>query len=40
LAIQQDKDYLSKVIARGKEKARASAAETLALVRNAMGVNY
>jgi tryptophanyl-tRNA synthetase len=40
LAIQQDTDYLSKVIAKGREKARASAAETLALVRNAMGVNY
>jgi tryptophanyl-tRNA synthetase len=40
LAIQQDADYLAKVIATGREKARASASETLAIVRNAMGVNY
>jgi tryptophanyl-tRNA synthetase len=39
-AIQQDKAYISKVIEQGREKARASASETLALVRNAMGVNY
>ena len=40
LAIQDDKEYLAKVIATGREKARASASETLAIVRNAMGVNY
>lgn len=40
VAIQQDKAYLSKVIKQGKEKARASASETLLLVRKAMGVNY
>lgn len=39
-AIQQDKAFLAKVIATGKEKARASASETLKLVREAMGVNY
>jgi len=40
IAIQQDKAYLSKVILQGREKARASASETLKLVREAMGVNY
>lgn len=39
-AIQNDTAYLSKVIAQGKEKARASANATLQLVRNAIGVNY
>lgn len=39
-AIQQDKTYLSKVMKYGREKARASAAGTLQLVRHAMGVNY
>jgi len=40
LAIQHDKTYLSKVIQHGREKARASAGETLKLVREAMGINY
>jgi len=39
-AIQNDSDYLSTVIKSGAEKARASAAETIQLVRNAVGVNY
>ena len=39
-AIENDKAYLSKVIKMGEEKARASAAETLKLVRSAMGLNY
>lgn len=38
-AIQHDKDYLSKVIKTGADKARASAAETLKLVRKAMSLN-
>lgn len=38
--IKNDKAYLSKVITQGAQKARASAAETLKLVRNAMGLNY
>jgi tryptophanyl-tRNA synthetase len=39
-AIQNDKDYLTKVIKQGREKARASADATLQLVRKAVGVNY
>jgi tryptophanyl-tRNA synthetase len=39
-AIQNDKDYLTKVIRQGREKARASADSTLQLVRKAIGVNY
>jgi tryptophanyl-tRNA synthetase len=39
-AIQNDKEYLSKVIRLGKEKARASADATLQLVRKAVGVDY
>lgn len=39
-AIQNDKEYLSKVIRQGKEKARASADATIQLVRKAVGVNY
>jgi len=39
-AIQDDKAYLQKVMQQGKEKARASASETLTLIRQAMGVNY
>jgi tryptophanyl-tRNA synthetase len=38
--IQNDKTYLTKIIKTGAEKARASAAETLKLVRNAMRLNY
>jgi tryptophanyl-tRNA synthetase len=40
ISIQNDKDYLSKIIKMGEEKARASAAKTLQLVRKAMGLNY
>lgn len=39
-AIQNDKAYLSKVILKGKEKARESANATLRLVREMMGVSY
>ncbi len=39
-AMMEDKAYLSKIMQHGKEKARASAAETLQLVRQAVGVNY
>ncbi len=39
-AIQNDKDNLSKIIRQGADKARASASETLQLVRKAVGVNY
>ena len=39
-SIQNDADYLSKIIKLGKEKAHQSAAETLALVRSAVGVKY
>lgn len=38
--IQNDKDYLSKVIKHGADKARAGAVETIKLVRSAVGVNY
>ena len=38
--IQNNKEYLSKIIKLGAEKAHQSAAETLALVRSAVGVNY
>ena len=39
-AIKNDKTYLTKIIKIGEEKARASAAKTLNLVREAMGLNY
>ncbi|HRH48444.1 MAG TPA: tryptophan--tRNA ligase [Panacibacter sp.] len=39
-AIEADKEYLSKVIKTGAEKAVASAKETIGLVRAAVGVNY
>jgi tryptophanyl-tRNA synthetase len=39
-AIQNDHAYLSKVMKQGAEKARASAAETMRMVREAVGVNY
>jgi tryptophanyl-tRNA synthetase len=38
-AIQNDNAYLSKIIRQGADKARASANETLQLVRKAVGVN-
>lgn len=39
-AIMADKEYLAGVMRHGKEKARASADETLQLVRKAVGVHY
>jgi tryptophanyl-tRNA synthetase len=39
-AIENDKAYLTKVIKTGEQKARASASETLKLIRKAMGLNY
>jgi tryptophanyl-tRNA synthetase len=39
-AMLADADYLGKVMKHGKEKARANASETIALVRRAVGVNY
>lgn len=38
--IKNDKAYLSKIIKIGAEKARASAAETLKLIREAISLNY
>ncbi len=38
--IQNDKDYLSKIIKQGEEKARQSARQTLKVVREAMGLNF
>ena len=39
-AIQQDSDYLKKVMIKGAEKARASAKATMEVVRQAIGLNY
>jgi len=39
-ALLADGYYLNKVMQEGKEKARASASETISLVRKAMGVQY
>ncbi|OQP64656.1 tryptophan--tRNA ligase [Niastella vici] len=39
-AIQQDTEYLKKVMIQGAEKARASAQATMQVVRQAMGLNY
>ena len=39
-AIQEDKPYLSKIIQLGADKARASASETIQLVRKAVGIQY
>jgi tryptophanyl-tRNA synthetase len=39
-AIQQDDRYLAEVMEKGAEKARASAAKTMLLVREVMGLNY
>jgi tryptophanyl-tRNA synthetase len=39
-AIQQDSDYLKKVMIQGAEKARASAKATMEVVRQAIGLNY
>ena len=38
--IQHNKPLLSKIIQQGADKARASASETLKLVRQAIGMNY
>jgi tryptophanyl-tRNA synthetase len=38
--IQQDTDYLKKVMVQGAEKARASAKATMEVVRQAIGLNY
>ena len=38
--IQNNKDLLGKIIRQGADKARASASETLKLVRSAIGMNY
>jgi tryptophanyl-tRNA synthetase len=40
LAIKNDKEYLSKIIHQGGEKARASAEATIQIVREAIGINY
>lgn len=40
IAIQNDDAYLQQVMIKGAEKARASAAKTITLVRDAMGLNY
>lgn len=40
VAIRNDPGYLSKIILQGKEKARASADDTLQRVRKAVGINY
>lgn len=40
LDIQNDRSYLQKVMHEGKEKARASASETLRLTRQKMGISY
>jgi tryptophanyl-tRNA synthetase len=39
-AIQQDTNYLKKVMIQGAEKARASAQATMQAVRQAIGLNY
>lgn len=39
-AIQNDKNYLAKIIQHGAEKAKASANKTIQMVRKAVGVNY
>jgi tryptophanyl-tRNA synthetase len=40
LSLQQDKDHLQRVMRQGAEKARESAARTLQLVKESMGLNY
>ncbi len=40
VSIKNDKTYLTKVIKMGEEKARANAAKTLKLVKEAMNLNY
>ena len=38
--LQNNKDLLIKIIRRGADKARASASETLSIVRKAVGMDY
>jgi tryptophanyl-tRNA synthetase len=38
--LQKDTSYLEKVMKQGAEKARASAADTMSIVRKSMGLNY
>ena len=38
--LQEDTSYLEKVMKQGAEKARASAADTMSIVRKSMGLNY
>jgi tryptophanyl-tRNA synthetase len=38
--IMNDHAYLQQVMEKGAEKARASAKETMAIVREAIGLNY
>ena len=40
IAIQEDTDYLKKVMEMGAEKARKSANDTMKVVREVMGLNY
>ncbi len=40
LSLQQDSNYLQKVMQTGAQKARESASQTLRLVKEAMGLNY
>lgn len=40
IAIRNDEKYLQEVMEKGAEKARKSAGETIAIVRQAMGLNY
>jgi tryptophanyl-tRNA synthetase len=39
-SILADNNFLDKIMKHGKEKARANAAETISLVRKAIGINY
>ena len=39
-AIENDKEYLTYVIKKGGEKARANAMKTIKLIRDAMNLNY
>jgi tryptophanyl-tRNA synthetase len=39
-AIRNDENYLKEVMEKGAEKARKSARATMALVREAIGLNY
>jgi len=38
--LQKDTSYLEKIMKQGAEKARASAAATMSIVRKSMGLNY